>query len=134
MEKKEFKMIKCNLVPEFEMRMLDARSVYVKLTRITSVPGKLIPDVSYQFKCLPLLTYENMEAMRYAKQPQIWYRNGGFSECQVLSHPGKWTPEQLKEIEEEWNRVFPKKVITDSTEERLQRLESENKKHHRKAY
>jgi len=117
-------------MPEFEMPLLAAdQVVYVRLKRVTAIPGQLEPNVTYTEKSFPLITFEKLEAMRYDKKiPVVWYHAGGFAECQVLSHPGHWTKEQLAEIRAEWDRKFPMKVVAGGVEERLASLEAENRK------
>jgi hypothetical protein len=81
--------MKANLDESVTIKEIDQFAIHVKLTKISVSPkDPLHPSTSTVVKCFPVKTFEIMEAMRYARNPIVWYRAGGFDEARIV-HDGR---------------------------------------------
>jgi hypothetical protein len=82
-------MMQANQDENVTIKVIDRNCIHVRLEKITVTPGKeKYPSTSTQIKCFPIATFEKLEAMRYAKSPTVWYRNGGFDSIKIV-HDGR---------------------------------------------
>ena len=119
------KMIQANKDPNILIKETDQEFVHVKLTKRTVIPGKeQFPRVDYEVKCYKPDVFKKMEDLRYAAQPIIWYRAGGFTEAIVVHDPKLWT-KQKREKEEAENEA-EKKEKERITAELKEKEEADN--------
>lgn len=96
------KMISANKDPNILIKESDQEFIHVKLTKRTVIPGKeQYPRIDYEVKCYKPDVFKKLEALRYAAQPIIWYRAGGFSEAIVVHDPELWAKQRLEKEEAE---------------------------------
>lgn len=82
-------LISANIEKDVLIKESDKNCIHVRLEKITITPGReKYPSTSTQIKCFTIATFEKLEAMRYAKSPTIWYRNGGFDSIKIV-HDGR---------------------------------------------
>ena len=121
------KMIPANMDSSIMIKEVDQFFYHVKLTKITVIPGKeQYPKVDYEVKCYKQDVFKKLEALRYAKNPIIWYRAGGFTEAVVVHDPVLFELELAKtKVDEEVNR---KKAFREYEEKKRKELEALEKK------
>jgi len=91
------KMIQANKDPDILIKETDQEFVHVKLTKKTVIPGRETePRVDYEVKCFKPDVFKKMEDLRYAAQPIIWYRAGGFTEAIVVHDPKLWAKQKAE--------------------------------------
>jgi len=113
------KMIPANKDPDILIKETDQEFVHVMLTKKTVIPGKeQFPRVDYEVKCYKPDVFKKMEDLRYAAQPIIWYRAGGFVEAIVVHDPALWAKQKKAEAEK----------AKEKTEVDLKEKEEANKK------
>jgi len=96
------KMIPANKDPNILIKETDQEFVHVKLTKKTVIPGRETePRVDYEVKCYKPDVFKKMEDLRYAAQPIIWYRAGGFVEAIVVHDPELWAKRKREKEEAE---------------------------------
>ena len=117
-----YEMIKANLDPDELIKEIDKFAIHVRLTRITTIPGRKIPSVSNQVKCYTVRTFEAMEAMRNSRQPIVWYKAGGFDEARII-HDGRLVGKpEVKALTEEEKEALKLKEAEARKQKRLQNL------------
>ena len=136
------KMIPANKDPEILIKESDQEFVHVKLTKRTVIPGKeQYPRIDYEVKCFKPDVFKKLEDLRYAAQPIVWYRAGGFSEAIVVHDPELWAKQRTeeeeakkREAEERQRKEFDeieKKEGKDAAEKKRKELEAKDKEEKR---
>jgi hypothetical protein len=121
------KMIPANKDSSILIKEVDQFFYHVKLTKVTVIPGKeQFPKVDYEVKCYKQDVFKKLEALRYAAQPIIWYRAGGFTEAIVVHDPVLFELEEAKAKAAEENER--KKVFKEYEEKKRKELEALEKK------
>lgn len=115
------KQIAANLETDVLIKESDQYCYHVRLTRIAINPNDPThPSVSKDIKCFKKETFEKMEALRYAKQPIVWYRAGGYDECKVVHDPNLLPPPEVQAAPEEGDATA--KQIKRREERRINNL------------
>lgn len=109
------KMIQANKDPDILIKETDQEFVHVKLTKKTVIPGRETePRVDYEVKCYKPDVFKKMEDLRYAAQPIIWYRAGGFVEAVVVHDPKLWAKQKAEAEQKETEEK--ERIAVDSKE------------------
>ncbi len=83
------KLLKANQDESVFIKESDRFGIHVRLTRLSVNPkDPLNINRVEQIKCFPVATFEKLEAMRYQKNPLVWYVAGGFKELKIV-HDGR---------------------------------------------
>lgn len=115
-------MIPANKDPEILIKESDQEFIHVKLTKRTVIPGKeQYPRIDYEVKCFKPDVFKKLEDLRYAAQPIVWYRAGGFSEAIVVHDPELWAKQRIEKAEAE------KKEAEEKQRKELEELERRDK-------
>jgi hypothetical protein len=127
------KMIPANKDSTIMIKEIDQYFYHVKLTKRTIIPGKeQYPQVTFDIRCYKPDVFQKMEALRYAKQPIIWYRAGGFTDAIVVHDPILFEKEQQKKAlelkeKEEKDAENKKKELAEWERDKLEAEEKKKK-------